>query len=52
MTTKEKIVFGLYIVTSVAIVANATVEIVRLAKESRQMKEAMDKRIEEKPLSI
>ena len=52
MTLKEKLVFGLYVATSVAIVANATVEIVKLAREDRRMKDAMKKHIEENPLSI
>lgn len=36
MTTKDKLVFALYAATSVAIVANATVEIARNVKQERR----------------
>ena len=38
MTLKEKIAFGLYVATAVAIVAEATVVIVRDVKYDRKLK--------------
>ena len=42
MTVKEKLVFGLYIATSVAIVAQATVEITRNVKQSRRERKNLE----------
>jgi len=46
MTLKEKIVFGLYVATAVAVVAEATVVIVSDVKQNRKLKKNL-KAIEE-----
>jgi hypothetical protein len=42
MTTKEKIVFGLYVAVAVTTVAQATVEITRNAKQSRRERKNLE----------
>jgi len=42
MNTKDKIVFGLYVATSVAVVAHAAVEIGRNVKQSRREKKNLE----------
>jgi hypothetical protein len=47
MTLKEKIAFGLYAATAIAIVAEATVVIVRDVKHDRKLKKNLEKIAEE-----